>query len=156
MVKRKRPNNDLQNTTLKTKDWVTRTPLKPGGELGCSRRASSSCSTSGTHHRVILFTNLVISHEWGKAREVLTTSGTSSFMSTTSWTSSFMSTTSGTSSFVSTQVTECLWTRCWYLPKNCFKDKVHVTELYMSGVGCWYIFCIPSLKLNYAPLIPKL
>ena len=136
MVKRKRPNNDQQNTTLKTKDWVRRTPLKPGGELGCSRRASSSCSTSGTHHRVILFTNPVISHEWGKAREVLTTSGTSSF--------------------ISTQVTECLWTRCWYLPKNCFKDKVHETELYMSGVGCWYIFCIPSLKLNYAPLIPKL
>ena len=40
--------------------------------------------------------------------------------------------------------------------KTVFKDKVHVTELYMSAVGCWYIFCIPALKLNYAHLIPKL
>jgi hypothetical protein len=36
---------------------------------------SSSCSTSDTH-RVNLVTNPVISHEWGKDREVLTTSGT--------------------------------------------------------------------------------
>jgi hypothetical protein len=34
--------------TYKTKDRVTRTPLKTGGELGCSGRESSSCSTSGT------------------------------------------------------------------------------------------------------------
>jgi hypothetical protein len=32
--------------THKTKDRVTRTPLKTGGELMCSRRVSSSCSTS--------------------------------------------------------------------------------------------------------------
>jgi hypothetical protein len=31
-----------------TKDRVTRTPLKTGGELMCSGRVSSSCSTSGT------------------------------------------------------------------------------------------------------------
>jgi hypothetical protein len=31
--------------THKTKDWVTRTPLKNGGELRCSGRVSSSCST---------------------------------------------------------------------------------------------------------------
>ena len=31
----------------------------------CSGRVSSSCSTSGTR-RVILVTNPVISHEWGK------------------------------------------------------------------------------------------
>jgi hypothetical protein len=31
--------------THKTKDPVTRTPLKTGGELRCSRRVSSSCST---------------------------------------------------------------------------------------------------------------
>jgi len=31
MTKRKRINNDLQNTTQKTKDGVTRTPLKTGG-----------------------------------------------------------------------------------------------------------------------------
>jgi hypothetical protein len=34
--------------TYKTKDRVTRTPLKTGGELRCSGRVSSSCSTSGT------------------------------------------------------------------------------------------------------------
>ena len=35
--------------TYKTKDRVTRTLLKTGGELGCSGRVSSSCSTSDTH-----------------------------------------------------------------------------------------------------------
>ena len=34
--------------THKTKDRVTRTPLKTGDELMCSGRVSSSCSTSGT------------------------------------------------------------------------------------------------------------
>jgi hypothetical protein len=34
--------------THKTNDPVTRTPLKTGGELRCSGRVSSSCSTSGT------------------------------------------------------------------------------------------------------------
>jgi hypothetical protein len=56
----KRTNNDLQNI-YKTKDRVTRTPLKIGGELRCSRRVGSSCSTSGTR-RVNLVTNPVISH----------------------------------------------------------------------------------------------
>ena len=60
--------------THKTKDRVTRTPLKTGGELRCSGRVGSSCSTSGTR-RVNLATNPVISHEWGKEREVFTTSG---------------------------------------------------------------------------------
>jgi hypothetical protein len=71
------PYNKLRTTkhTYKTKDRVTRTPLKTGGELRCSRRVSSSCSTSDTH-RVNLVTNPVISHEWGKDREVFTTSGT--------------------------------------------------------------------------------
>jgi len=32
--------------TYKTKDRVTRTPPKTGGELRCSGRVSSSCSTS--------------------------------------------------------------------------------------------------------------
>jgi len=32
--------------THKTKDRVTRIPLKTGGDLRCSRRVSSSCSTS--------------------------------------------------------------------------------------------------------------
>ena len=51
-----RTNNDLQITTHKTKDRVTRILLKPGGELRCFGRVSSSCSTSGTH-RVTLVTN---------------------------------------------------------------------------------------------------
>ena len=61
--------------TYKTKDRVTRTPLKTGVELRCSGRISSSCSTIDTR-RVNLVTNPVISHEWGKDRQVFTTSGT--------------------------------------------------------------------------------
>ena len=34
--------------TYKTKDRVTRTPLKTGGELMCSGRVGSSCSTTGS------------------------------------------------------------------------------------------------------------
>jgi hypothetical protein len=45
-------------TTYKTKYRVTRTPIKTGGELGCSGRVSSSCSTSDTR-RVNLVT-----HPW--------------------------------------------------------------------------------------------
>jgi len=44
----KRTNNDLQNIHIKLKNRVTRLPLKTGGELRCSGRVSSSCSTSGT------------------------------------------------------------------------------------------------------------
>jgi hypothetical protein len=54
--KHKRRNNDRQNIHIK------RTPLKIGGELRCSGRVSSSCSTSGTR-RVNLVTNPVISRE---------------------------------------------------------------------------------------------
>ena len=57
--------NDKQRSTKhthKTKDRVTRTPLKPGGELRCSGRVGSYCSTSGTS-RVNLVTNQVISRE---------------------------------------------------------------------------------------------
>ena len=48
--------------THKTKDRGTRTPLKTGSELRCSRRLSGSCSTNDTR-RVNLVTNPVISHE---------------------------------------------------------------------------------------------
>ena len=78
MAKRKKLQKDKQRSkkhTYKTKDRVTRTPLKTGGELRCSGRVSSSCSTSDTR-RVNLVTNPVISHERGKDREVFTTSGT--------------------------------------------------------------------------------
>ena len=77
MVKRKSTkgqNNILQNIHIKNKDRVTRTPLKPGGELRCCGRVSSYCSTCGTRC-VNLVTNPVISDEWGKDREVFTTSG---------------------------------------------------------------------------------
>ncbi len=48
--------------TYKTKDRVTRAPLKTGDELKCSGRVSSSCSTNDAH-RVNLITNPVIRHE---------------------------------------------------------------------------------------------
>jgi len=73
--KYKMTNNDLQNIHIKLKIEYTRTPLRTGGELGCSGRVSSSCSTSGTR-RVNIVTNPVISREWIKDREVFTTSGT--------------------------------------------------------------------------------
>jgi hypothetical protein len=44
----KKTNNDQQNITQKTKDRVTRNPVKTGVELGCSGRVSKSYSTSGT------------------------------------------------------------------------------------------------------------
>jgi hypothetical protein len=40
--KDKRTNNDLQNSTQKTKDRVTRAPLKTRGELGCFGRVIQS------------------------------------------------------------------------------------------------------------------
>ena len=61
--------------TYKTKDRVTRTPLKIGGELRRSGRERTSCSTSDIR-RVNLVTNPVISHERGKDRKLFTTSGT--------------------------------------------------------------------------------
>ena len=51
--------------THKSKDRVTRTPIKIMGELRRSERVRSSCSTSDTR-RVTLITNPVISDEWGK------------------------------------------------------------------------------------------
>ena len=66
-AKWKRTNNDLSNTTQKTKDRATRTPLKTGGELMCFGKVSSSWSTTDTR-RVTLVTNLVIRHAWGKDR----------------------------------------------------------------------------------------
>ena len=74
MAKRK-SSQDKQRSTNHTnnpKDRVTRIPLKAGGELRYSGKVGSSCSTSGTRH-VNLATNPVISQQWGKNREVLTT-----------------------------------------------------------------------------------
>jgi hypothetical protein len=61
--------------TYKTKDRETRTPLKIGGELRCSGRLNSSCTTSD-YRRVNVVKNPVINHEQGKHLEVFTTSGT--------------------------------------------------------------------------------
>jgi len=52
MAKRKR--TKVQNTTQKSKDRATRTPLKTGDQLSCSGRVSSSSSTSGTRPVVLL------------------------------------------------------------------------------------------------------
>ena len=74
----KKGQKDKQRSTKHThkiKDRVTRTPQKTGGELRCSERVSSSCSTSDTR-RVNLDTNPIIRRDWGKDREVLTTSET--------------------------------------------------------------------------------
>ena len=48
--KNKRTNNDLQNTTQETKDWVTLTPLKIEGERGGSGKVSRSCFTCDIRH----------------------------------------------------------------------------------------------------------
>jgi len=61
--------------THKAKDAVTQTPLQVWDELRCPGRVSSSFSTSGTR-RINLVTNPVLSREWGKDREEITTSGT--------------------------------------------------------------------------------
>ena len=62
MTKKKKVQKDKQRSTKhahKTNDRDTRTPLQTGGELRCSGRVSSSCSTSGTG-RVNLVTNPVL------------------------------------------------------------------------------------------------
>jgi hypothetical protein len=46
--KRQKEKQRSTKHTYKTKDRVTRTPLKTRGELRCSGRVSSSCSTSDT------------------------------------------------------------------------------------------------------------
>ena len=67
MTKRKIDKQRFTKHADKTKHPVTRT--KNPGELGCSGKVGSSCSTSGAR-RVNLVMNPVISHECGKDREV--------------------------------------------------------------------------------------
>jgi hypothetical protein len=57
--------------TNKIEDWVEWTPLK----RRCTGIVSSSCSTRDTRP-LNLCTNPVISHVWGKDRQVLATKGT--------------------------------------------------------------------------------
>ena len=72
LMKDTNTNNDLQNTTEKTKDWATRALLKTGSELRYSRRVSTSCSTSGTRC-VAIVKNPMKSHEEEKADATVTT-----------------------------------------------------------------------------------
>jgi hypothetical protein len=65
MHKRKRTSNDLQTTTQKTEDRVTRTTLKFGDEHKCFGRVSSSRSTSGTCSDA-LASSQMMSHKWGE------------------------------------------------------------------------------------------
>ena len=74
IVKRKRANNDLQNTTQKIRDRATQTPLNTGVEFSSPWWVCSSCSTSGTR-RVAPVTNPMISHEWEKEQKVEHTRG---------------------------------------------------------------------------------
>ena len=46
MAKKKQKNNDLQNTTQKTRNRAPRIPLKTSGEIGCSGLLKSSCFSS--------------------------------------------------------------------------------------------------------------
>ena len=62
--KEKRSNNDLQNTTQKTRDPTIPTPLWTGGERRCSGML-----------RVTIVANPVISDTWGKERIVIITNG---------------------------------------------------------------------------------
>jgi hypothetical protein len=48
IIKDKKTNNNIQNTTQKTKDWATRTPLKTRSGAESSNRVRSSFSTSGS------------------------------------------------------------------------------------------------------------
>ena len=67
MAKRKKGQKDKQRSTKhthKTKDRVTRTPLKTGGELGCSGRVGSSCSTSGIRNDNFCLLYLWLPSSW--------------------------------------------------------------------------------------------
>ena len=58
----KKTNNGPQNTTQKTIDCATLTPVTIEGERRCAGRVSSSCVISGTR-RVTQVKNPVISYE---------------------------------------------------------------------------------------------
>ena len=64
MTKRKNTKGQttIHKTSHKTKDRVTRTPLKIGDELGCSGSVKSSYSNNDTR-RVTLVTNPALSRE---------------------------------------------------------------------------------------------
>jgi predicted Holliday junction resolvase-like endonuclease len=74
---RQMTNNGKKKAAQKTKDWTTQIIIKKKqGELRrCSVRMSSSCSTGGIR-RVTLCQNPLISLEWRKYWNVITTKGT--------------------------------------------------------------------------------
>jgi len=67
-IKTKGQSNDQQNSTQKTKDRETQTPLKTGGELRCSGRVDSSCST----RRVTLVPKATLNFQVTKKRVKIT------------------------------------------------------------------------------------
>ena len=72
--KDKRTNNNIQNTTQKTTDWSTRTPLNTKGELMCSLRVISSWSTCDTR-RTTTWTSSYIKRIGGVMVTMLASSG---------------------------------------------------------------------------------
>ena len=68
-------NGQMKKDKQRSTKHYPRTPLKPGGELGCTGRVSSSSSICDTCC-VTLVTSPVTSHELGKDRVVITIKGT--------------------------------------------------------------------------------
>ena len=70
----RRANNDVKRYT---KNYISSNTnlTKNRGELRCTGRVNSSCTTSGTD-RATLVTNPVRSNEWGKLQIFITTKGT--------------------------------------------------------------------------------
>ena len=75
MINKKRTNNGLQNTTQKTKDRVTGTPLKTKDEWRCSGKVGSSCFIKW-YLQCYSCHKSYISYEWRKDRIVITTNRT--------------------------------------------------------------------------------
>ena len=59
MTKRIKTNNNLQNTTQKTKDRATGTSLKLGHEIGCSERLEALAHVA---HIVLLLLHTKLNH----------------------------------------------------------------------------------------------
>ena len=69
---KKEQHNNIQHTTQKTKDWATRTSLKPGiNPSNPEEQAVPVLHVTPVTH----MTHPVISHEWGKDRIVISTKG---------------------------------------------------------------------------------
>ena len=60
IIRIKRTNNDIQNTTQKTKNRATRTSVKPGRERKFSGRERGSCFVSGTRRVTKELTNSLL------------------------------------------------------------------------------------------------